>query len=264
MIQSLKNLLSSQRKKIKIKQIPEEQYKALSALKCRVWYNQYGGYCLPESSLHRSAARRVLRGDVYEPATLEFMRAHCGEGDIVHAGTYFGDFLPALASGCGANSEVWAFEPNPENYRCAQITCLINALNNVHLQNAGLGDELAELYMRTVDTDGRSMGGKSRIIAQEDYDEARDEKIRITCIDEAVPVDRNVSIVQLDVEDHEKAALTGALQTIKRCLPILILEVRKESDLLDSAWFADTILSLGYKQTDTVHGNVVFRCPHDK
>ncbi len=59
----------------------------LPGLKCIVSYNEYGAYCIPLSSLHRVAARRVLGNDVYEPLTLAFMRAHCGSGDIVHAGT---------------------------------------------------------------------------------------------------------------------------------------------------------------------------------
>ncbi|MBT6126833.1 MAG: hypothetical protein HOH70_16720, partial [Halieaceae bacterium] len=43
-----------------------------------------------------------------------------------------------------------------------------------------------------------------------------------------------------------------------RCLPIIILEVRKGSDLLQSEWFDRTIISLGYRQTATLHGNTVF------
>jgi hypothetical protein len=85
-----------------------------------------------------------------------------------------------------------------------------------------------------------------------------DEDVRIVTIDSVVGDERPVSIIQLDVEDHEKAALSGALQTISRCLPIIILEVRKGSDLLQSEWFDRTIISLGYRQTATLHGNTVF------
>lgn len=246
------------KKKVRRKKLPQAQYDALTALKCRIWYNQYGGYCLPESSLHRTAPRKILRGNVYEPATIEFMRAHCAGGDIVHAGTYFGDFLPGLSQACDTGCTIWAFEPNPENYRCAQITALINGLDNVQLQNAGLGDAPDVLHMRTRDAQGVSLGGKSHIIGQGEFDPRTDQEVRIVTIDSIVGRERPVSIIQLDVEDHEKAALTGALDTIRRCLPIIILEVRKGSDLLQSPWFSDTILSLGYRQTTTLHGNTVF------
>ena len=255
----LPGTLRRSRKRVRPRKLPQAQYDALTALKCRVWYNQYGGYCLPESSLHRTAPRKILRGDVYEPATIEFMRANCAGGDIVHAGTYFGDFLPALSQACDDGRSIWAFEPNPENYRCARITTLINDLSNVHLQNAGLGDAPAVLRIRTRDPQGVSLGGKSHIIGEGEYNPETDEKVRIVTVDSVIGDQRPVSIIQLDVEDHEKAALTGALQTLRRCLPIIILEVRKGSDLLQSEWFGDTILSLGYRQIITLHGNTVFQ-----
>jgi len=61
-------------------------------LGCFVAYNPYGGYCVPQSSHHRPAAQMILRGRVWEPDTIKFVRDH--------AGTYFGDFIPALSAGC--------------------------------------------------------------------------------------------------------------------------------------------------------------------
>ncbi len=247
-------------KTIRLRALPEQQYQRLPALKCCIWYNQYGGYCLPESSLHRTAPRKILRGDVYEPATLEFMRERCSGGDIVHAGTYFGDFLPALGSACDAGAIVWAFEPNPENFRCAQITTLINDLDNVKLRNAGLGSAQGMLAMRVKDSDGIALGGKSHVVDTDSFSPLTDVQVDIVTVDACVPEDRNVAILQLDVEDQEKAALTGALETIQRCRPIILLEVRKGNGLLQSDWFAETILSLGYRETATLHGNTVFEC----
>jgi len=140
------------------------QYAELSALKCSVSYNQYGGYCVPESSRHRLAAQRILANDVHEPETIEFMTASCGDGDIVHAGAYFGDFLPALSAGCAQDSRIWAFEPNAENYRCARITMEINGIANVELANAGLGARREILRLKTTDSKGVALGGTSRII----------------------------------------------------------------------------------------------------
>ena len=70
-----------------------EQYKSLTSLKCFVSYNKYGGYCVPESSRFRPAALAILSNDIYEPKTIEFMMSNCADGDIIHAGTYFGDFF---------------------------------------------------------------------------------------------------------------------------------------------------------------------------
>lgn len=237
-----------------------EKYRSLSALKCSVSYNRYGGYCVPESSRDRPAAKKILSHDVWEPATIEYMISNNGIGDIVHAGTYFGDFLPALSRGCTRDSVVWAFEPNLENYRCAKITLEINDISNIILANAGLGARQEELLLKTVDENGRSLGGASQIIIDEvTVGRVGIETTRIVTVDDTVGTDRAVSIIQLDVEGHEKEALTGALKTIQRCLPILILEVWPDSNLLGSQWFSENILKLGYCKVEEIYDNSVFR-----
>lgn len=237
-----------------------KQYEEHASLKCIVSYNKYGGYCVPESSRHRPAARAILSDDIWEPQTINFIITNCGNGDIVHAGTFFGDFLPALSKGVASSSKVFAFEPNPENYRCARITLEINNLDNVVLTNAGLGAKREVLFLQTTDEYGRALGGASRIIGKESNEATQGKGVQIVTIDDTVGNNRNVSIIQLDVEDYEKEALSGALKTIQRCLPIIILEVRPNSTLLGSDWFAENILSLGYKKTINLHDNLVFTC----
>lgn len=77
----------------------KEENNALSVLKCIVSYNKYGGFCVPESSCHRPVSQRIFSNGVWEPDTIEFIMSNCGDGDVVHAGTYFGDFLSALSKG---------------------------------------------------------------------------------------------------------------------------------------------------------------------
>src|SRR2546429_648934 len=76
----------------------------------RVASNEYGKYCVPLSVVGRPAAEAVFGGRVYEPETVQFIRSHAGEGSVVHAGAFFGDFLPALATVLDAGAALWAFE----------------------------------------------------------------------------------------------------------------------------------------------------------
>lgn len=226
-------------------------------LRCEIGYNQYGAYCVPASLKDRPAVKRILAGRVYEPDTLEFIRDRCGNGDIVHAGTFFGDFLPALSAGCVGQAKVWAFEPNPESYRCATITIGLNNLRNVNLVNAGLGAEVSRQRVQVEDESGHPLGGGSRIVSASDAGSGT-EDVDIVTVDATVPADRAVSILQLDVEGYEQQALAGARQTIERCRPIIILEVPPTSTLIDSGWFRDNVLALGYRKTGDVHYNQVF------
>jgi FkbM family methyltransferase len=220
-------------------------------LQCYVSYNKYGGYCVPKSSHYRPAPQKILSGDIWEPDTIEFMIKHAGHGDIVHAGTYFGDFIPALSQACVNGAKLWAFEPNPENYRCALITIAINNLENVNIKNAGLGEQHSSIPMRVSDESGRALGGASRLMAN--FDKSNQEQyveVDILKLDDVLPSERQISIIQLDVEGFEQAALTGAMETIKRCKPILILE-----NLPKRVWLAENILSLGYQIAGKLHDN---------
>jgi len=199
----------------------------------------------------------VLSGQVYEPQTIEYMIANCGNRDIVHAGTFFGDFLPALSAALDSNALLWAYEPNLENFRCARITIELNGALNIRLTHAGLGAKGQQLFVATCDANGKPLGGASHIV-NELSGPKNARPVEIVSIDDVIPSERDIGILQLDVEGYEKNALSGALTTIHRCLPILILEVLPDSDLEESEWFSETILSLGYAKITKLHGNSVY------
>ncbi|MDZ5620796.1 FkbM family methyltransferase [Nocardioides bizhenqiangii] len=229
-----------------------------AVLECKITANRYGTYCVPASSAQRPAAQAVLRGQVYEKDTIAFMTAHCGDHDIVHAGTYFGDFLPALSAAISPDAKVWAFEPNSESHRCAEITMLLNRIANVELRHAGLGATSSTSFVQTTNARGRALGGTSRIVS-EVLPGATAESVDVVAIDDVVPADRTVGILQLDVEGYEREALTGAFATIRRCRPILVLEQQPSHAFLDEDWFADNVLSIGYELAQRMHLNRVYR-----
>lgn len=225
-------------------------------LRCNIAYNSYGGYCVPLSSSHRPAAQAILAGRIWEPDTIEFMVSHCGDGDVVHAGTFFGDFFPALSRGVSASARIWAFEPNPENYRCATVTCIVNGLSNVELTHAGLSDCRREASIMIADRHGVPLGGASHIVhSLDDVGTSKCVRTELLAVDEVIPPDREVSIIQLDVERYETQALSGAMATIRRCRPILILESLPPDD-----WLLEHLHPLGYAFLQILHGNKVL-CP---
>ena len=65
--------------------------------------------------------------------------------------------------------------------------------------------------------------------------------------------DRHVTIIHLDLEGHEPRAIAGAMATIRRCRPIMIVEVRyMESD----AWLTDALSPYGYREAARFGRNV--------
>lgn len=212
------------------------------AIDCLTATNEHGVFCIPRSAARRTVPTRLLRSHVHEPATLELIAATDPATDIVHAGAFHGDFLPAL-SRSRRDATVWAFEPNRESWRCAMITCLLNDLTNVRLTNAGLGAQPGAAPLLLA-------GGTSRLVQSSTADS---EQVRLVTIDELLE-HRQVGLIHLDIEGHEPHALLGATETIERCLPTLVLET-----LPEPAWFDRVLRPLGYVLDGTVNGNHVIR-----
>ncbi|HEY1615676.1 MAG TPA: FkbM family methyltransferase [Rhizomicrobium sp.] len=225
----------------------------VAPLKCFIAGNSFGSYCVPAASKRRPAARAILRGEVWEPETIAFLTQHCGAGDIVHAGTYFGDFLPALSRALATGAHIWAFEPSLTNFRCAEITLKLNGISNVVLTHAGLGACHAPARLR-VGEDGRHDAGGGSTIVADDIAGFEHEDTQLVTVDETVPASRAIAVLQLDVEGYEQEALEGALETIRRCRPVLVLEKPPR----DPGWFESRVLSLGYRQTGTLHVNQIY------
>lgn len=218
--------------------------------------NEHGSYCVPRSSLHRPVARTILDARVWEPKTLDLVRSTDANGDIVHAGTFFGDFIPALAHSRRRGAIVWAFEPNRENYRCAEITIELNDLENVVvLTHAGLSQQSDTALLATSDRNGVPLGGGSRLIHDPASDKSSsNEQVKLVAIDDVVSEDRRVAVIQLDVEGHEQEALAGAMRTIERCRPLIVLET-----LPAEGWVAEHLAPLGYRVAETIDANTVVR-----
>jgi FkbM family methyltransferase len=204
--------------------------------------NLHGLYCLPDESIQRPAARRILAGAVHEPETLAFILDNCRAGDVIHAGAYFGDFLPAISKSLAPGAILWAFEPNPENFRCTRITVGLNRLGNTVLMPMGLGAKQTIARLKVRDESGRSLGGGSRIAP----DGIPVDLIRL---DDMPGADRHISLIHLDIEGHEKAALAGAVGILQVHRPVVILET----------WGAQGIKLEGYRPVREVEGNTIYQ-----
>lgn len=192
--------------------------------------NEYGTYCIPDSSKHRISSKKILKGLVWEPETIQFIIKYC-EHELIHAGAYFGDMLPAFSK----IIKVWAFEPCKENYECALKTIEMNGLTNITLINKALG-ETSKTAKLMVERNGKVLGGGSEIcnpdlstlnrkaFLKKQY---KSTKVQMTTIDETIPKDSKISVIHLDVEGYEPNTLHGAVNTIKRCSPFLLLETHK-------------------------------------
>lgn len=197
-----------------------------------------GDYFVPKYAEHRPASTAILSGDLYEPETHTVIAKILAErgGDLIHAGTFFGDMLPTFSRAC--SGIVYAFEPVLENYILAKLCLEANNLENVLLLNAALGSEISVAKIDTGSANETHRGGSSTISSEGQLT----GQITIDCLGLA-----NVTVIELDVEGHELYALQGARETIERSAPVILIE--------DNNGECDGFLgSLGYKQVKQIPG----------
>lgn len=205
-------------------------------------------YFVPEYAAHKPASVAILAGSFYEPATHALISEllQMRPGNLVHAGTFFGDMLPSFSRACSGT--VYAFEPVLENYVLAKLCAQENDLDNVILQNAGLGSTVAVARIDTGDEDGAHQGGSSQISDTGQF-------TTLVTIDSFHISD--LSIIQLDVEGHELEALRGAVETIERNSPIVMIE-----DNLDNC--AGFLKSIDYSHSGEIPGLSIWTSKEDK
>ena len=192
---------------------------------------------VPDYAAGRPASLRILDGKHFEPATHALVARLLADrpGDLVHAGTFFGDMLPSFSRACPGR--VYAFEPVLENYVLAKQSVEANALDNVLLTNAGLGEAIAPAFI-DVGKPNRHRGGGSAIAGE-------GQRTMLTTVDSFGL--GKLSVLQLDVEGHELAALKGARRTILACRPTILVEDGSEPT-------KDYLKELGYRRAGRIPG----------
>jgi FkbM family methyltransferase len=169
---------------------------------------------------------------------------HVASGSTFYdIGANVGFFTLVAAKIVGAEGVVVAFEPLPANVRQLEKNVALNALNNVTVIPTAVGsiEGLAGLVL------GDDARDNSRLSDGQTGGEDEIE-VPVTTVDAAVREHdlRMPDVIKIDVEGAEIDVLRGALETIRRSRPLIVVEVHGIGS--EFADFADQELSsLGYR-----------------
>jgi FkbM family methyltransferase len=219
-----------------------------------IYQNRFGSYFVPLNH-KRPAVEAIKAGRVWEEKTLAYIEAHYEmHTSVIHAGCYFGDMLPFYSRLVG-NGRVWAFEPIELNYLCAKTNCELNNLSNVALFDRALSNSHSLVSLQTK-RDGKFLGGGSFICHAEKLSGDEMEQVLSITLDDTIPHDEKIGLIQLDIEGHELQALQGAERILCEQHPLLILEVwDNKSQALEQFLQAH-----GYTYVTSLDGNRVYEC----
>lgn len=178
--------------------------------------------CLPEEVTHKIKDRVVLDGGAFW-------------GDSV---LIFEEYQPF---------SIHAFEPMDTNY--SQLCNMIkkNELENVYPVKLGLGEKNTAAMMYYYEMLSGASVVNYKALSWENPKE-NSEMISITTIDDYTQkYHLDVGLIKLDIEGSEFEAMKGAVKTISRCKPILLISVyHLPKDFFEIKPFLEG-LNLGYK-----------------
>lgn len=107
---------------------------------------------------------------------------------------------------------VHSFEPISENYDCL----VHNKPSNCTTYNFGLGSKEEE---KTLYLGSKSNSGAWSYLKGEREIE---ESVRLRTLDS---LNLNPDLIKIDVEGSQRSVLAGAIETLKRCKPVIIIEL---------------------------------------
>ncbi|MDA0080861.1 FkbM family methyltransferase [Brachyspira hyodysenteriae] len=158
---------------------------------------------------------------------------------IIDAGAWKGDTAVLLSH--YTQNKVYAFDPLYTNYIEIQKNIELNNINNVEPVNMALGEENKKIYIDITETEMIS----TRTNLEIDNNKIETEMITLDKFVE----DNNIKVglIKTDLEGFEQPFLRGALNTIKKQKPILIISIyHNYNDFFDIKPMIEE-LNLGYK-----------------
>jgi FkbM family methyltransferase len=136
---------------------------------------------------------------------------------IFDLGAFIGD-TPYCFAKTFKVDKVYAFEPDPDNFKILKENLRLNKLEDVVIPvELGVGKEKGSFYLKKA-------GGASAVGVKQSKDTV---KVRVTTIDDFVEENKikRVDFIKMDIEGAEFDALKGAVKTIKRDTPDLSVTI---------------------------------------
>lgn len=181
---------------------------------------------------------------------IDFHRAMARPGTIVDAGAHEGRLTVPLAGLPG--SHVIAFEPLPSAFRRLQAATA-SVSGRVTLRPEALSDRAGTVTLAVPRVGGVAQEEWASIA--KDYEAIRAADPRIEAVEtwtvKTIPLDAlgltDVTAMKIDVEGAEEEVLRGALDTLRRCCPVLSIEIEERHRPGSVAAIPRLLLPLGYR-----------------
>ena len=198
----------------------------------------------------------IKSNEVWEPYMHTIFEKYIDKKSIVvECGCHIGTHTVKMASLC---DKLYGFEPMPETYEVLNKNIVLNNITNAIIYKKGVADKTGfTKYSWSLDDnpgasglDNNPMGIPPRIRTTDKI-----IPVELTTID-SLNLDR-LDFMKIDVEGYEQLVIEGAMNTIKKCKPVIIMEVWKDHfgrvDMNYTKNLFKKLLNIGYN-VENVHG----------
>ncbi len=187
--------------------------------------------------------RAFLYG-TWEPKVVQALKEAVVPGGVaVDVGAHVGFYTLLFCRLVGPHGRVIAFEPLAGNFATLRENLELNRCGQAVAIRAAVLDRSGEIEY-TVPREEPLPGSVSLF---EDYG-TKPERVAAVTLDDFLRAEaRNVDYIKMDVEGAETAVLRGALETLNRCHPVLIVEIHGLDSTGNSHPALDMLDELGYQ-----------------
>ena len=189
--------------------------------------------------MNDSVKKSLYLFGVYEPFETQLLKKITPKnGVVIDVGANIGYYTLYLSKLVGRGGKVYAFEPEPKNYRLLQKNLQLNDANNVVLSKKAVAEKSGKARLYLHDT----AGGHSIAREFDSYIE-----IETVNLDDYL-LDKRVSLVKMDVEGAEPLVIKGMLRLLNESKNMKIIMEFFPKAMQEAGYSFDDIATLLYNE----------------
>jgi FkbM family methyltransferase len=194
--------------------------------------------CIPKGDDHF----RNLNGP-FESANLEKALEICTKfGTAIDGGAHVGSWSIRMAE---VFNDVLAFEPVKDNYDC--LVKNTKGIDRIKTYNKAIGDIGKRMAIHDAENSGAGY-----IEEGNDFDMITIDSLNLGCLD----------FLKLDVEGYEPKAIIGAMDTLEKFKPVVLVEQKKLTARYGLSYVlaGNFLESMGYKFVVKIRNDYIYKC----
>lgn len=149
-------------------------------------------------------------------------------------GAHYGYYSIGMALRTGPQGRVVAVEPLPSNYERLCLHARINQLHWLTPLAAAASEKPGEADMLIYPSSADTQAHLPYHEAEDSAAVARRQRVKLVCLDDEVQAGRipPPDLIKIDVEGHGHMAIAGALSTIRRARPTIVMAFHGDTELM--------------------------------